>query len=287
MGKTAFAPGKVIISGEHSVVHGRLALVTTLAKGVSVTVTDALTPTKTEDQDDGQVREFLRLQAKFWAELHHQPTEDLNFEYQLQIPIKSGLGASTALVTALFRALAEWFELPSDQPQLLADVIAAESQQYPVSGVDQTAIVQEGTFVFQKLAQGNKIEPLPVVPDDLSNFELIYSGQATETTAEMVALFRQNVIDAGRHQLVAEMGQITQQIIENAQNGLFDPELISANHRLLVEAGMVGAKAQAMIDQIEDQGGVAKISGAGGARTGSGMIIAWNLKEEERDRHDQ
>jgi len=276
MKKTVFAPGKIIISGEHSVVHGYPALVTVLDKGVRVTVTDQLNQIKTKDQNHDLISDFLDTQARFFAQRQHLKLDGLKFYFERQIPIKAGLGSSTAFISALFKALSDWFELDFSQDQLFREVMAAEKQQYPtVSGVDQTAIVYKSSFIFQKSDQGYKLEALDEIPSKLKNFNILDSGQADETTAEMVALFKKNVIDVGRTEILEKMGQVTNQIIKNAQNDLFDKELISANHQLLVDAGMVGQKAQDMIKQIESKGGVAKISGAGGAKSGSGTIIAW------------
>ena len=45
---------------------------------------------------------------------------------------------------------------------------------------------------------------------------------------------------------------------------------------MLEDLGVVGSKAKKIIKKIEEIGGYIKISGAGGVKTGSGWLLAYN-----------
>jgi hypothetical protein len=56
----------------------------------------------------------------------------------------------------------------------------------------------------------------------------------------------------------------------------WSPEKIKANEMLLEKIGVVGNRAQKMVRQIESVGGMAKVCGAGGVETGSGMLLGYH-----------
>ena len=50
--------------------------------------------------------------------------------------------------------------------------------------------------------------------------------------------------------------------------------MVTINERLLEQLGVVSNSTQKFIRDIENSGGAAKISGAGGVKTGSGIVLA-------------
>ena len=52
--------------------------------------------------------------------------------------------------------------------------------------------------------------------------------------------------------------------------------LITRNERLLEQLGVVSSKTKILIQKIEKEGGFAKISGAGGIKENSGIILAYH-----------
>ena len=57
-------------------------------------------------------------------------------------------------------------------------------------------------------------------------------------------------------------------------------QTIKQNQRLLEQIGVVSKSTMKLIRQIESQKGVAKISGAGGIKTGSGIVIGYHQNPE-------
>jgi mevalonate kinase len=53
-------------------------------------------------------------------------------------------------------------------------------------------------------------------------------------------------------------------------------QILLSGERNLEMLGVVGKKAKALIEEIEGLGGVAKISGAGGVKNGSGMLLSYH-----------
>ena len=75
-----------------------------------------------------------------------------------------------------------------------------------------------------------------------------------------------------------QQDQLTLEMVEVLKNGAVDRliEIIRQGERNLEEMGVVGKKAQEMIREIEEIGGAAKITGGGGIKDGSGMILSYH-----------
>jgi mevalonate kinase len=109
----------------------------------------------------------------------------------------------------------------------------------------------------------------------------VYSGSATESTKELVDLVASTTaISARKKTTLKSIGQITKKIQTSLENGIFPFQLIQKNQRLLEGLGVVSLTAQKIISKIESIGGVAKITGAGGVKTGSGYLLAAHLDGE-------
>jgi mevalonate kinase/hydroxymethylglutaryl-CoA synthase len=57
-------------------------------------------------------------------------------------------------------------------------------------------------------------------------------------------------------------------------------ELIRTNEKLLEELGVVSPPTKLLVRRIEKIGGAAKISGAGGVKRGSGIVLAYHEEPE-------
>lgn len=260
------AKGRVVITGEHSVIYGAKALVSELDLETTVTITKV--------RNFGKQNEFVEWVMEEFSDKYGVNTDDLFVKIESEIPIGSGLSSSTALVTSLIRGLCVWFGVDLSKEQLLDLVIKIESRSYPVSGMDQTVVVLGGLIVFERI-NGKLVSKELSDTTKKVDLVLINSGEPSESTAEMVAKVKE-LKPKIREKIVGEMALVSEEIIESFEKGLWKPELIRKNERLLEALGVVGEKAMKIISEVENIGGVAKICGAGGVKSGSGMLLCWN-----------
>jgi len=259
--------GRIVICGEHAVVYGQPALVGSINLGLTAAVTSH--PQKPTNN-------YLHLILTTFASNFNVDTSTLSLSINGNLPPKRGLGSSTTAAAASLQALAHHFHLRLTKDQLFNLVMAIEHQIYPtVSGMDQTAVVYGGLHIFQNTPHGLSKTSLKSTPLQQQQFWLIDSGQATESTAEMVQQVRDKKQET-RNKKVEEIGKVTRRFISKIKTGQFSPTLIKENQSLLDELGVVGDKARNMVQQIEAIGGVTKITGAGGIKSGSGMLLCYH-----------
>jgi len=148
---TGFGCGKVILLGEHAVVHGQPALVAGMRAGVRAHASPGrgalVAPAwgmEVEVGDDslpGQAvaRLLQRLQAP----------KDLDFWLECEVPARAGLGSSAAMSVAIARAVAA--RTGADDAAALAAVADAESVFHrKPSGIDAAAASRGGLGCYDK-----------------------------------------------------------------------------------------------------------------------------------------
>ncbi|HEX9817426.1 MAG TPA: hypothetical protein VGA89_00835 [Patescibacteria group bacterium] len=274
------ANGKIILSGEHAGVYGYPMIAGPISKMVTVSINN--------DQADHYDKLFLQLLDIFSKKfnLNLKELKKLNYQITSDLPRKSGLGSSAAYIGALFRALASYFSLTITKPEFFALLQKSEMIFHGNSSGVDAAIVTSGKFlVFQKKSASNPQQKtlFPLALKTLKHTPLyaVYSGSATESTKELVDLVASTTaISARKKTTLKSIGQITKKIQTSLENGIFPFQLIQKNQRLLEGLGVVSLTAQKIISKIESIGGVAKITGAGGVKTGSGYLLAAHLDGE-------
>lgn len=231
----ATTPGKIIISGEHSVVHGYPALVASVNLYLTATLKNS----------------------------HLQINSD--------IPIGCGLGSSAALAAA--KAAITLHQLNIRPTKKLINLLTFEQEKsahgHP-SGVDNTTVVYGGWLKFQKPNQVTRFNKLK-----FPQVVLINSGRPIETTAQMVEFSSRQ-----KSPPFSQIANCTDAIINLLKQTSIDfnklKSLIQSNELLLEQLGVVSPSTQKIIRQIERGGGVAKVCGAGGRKTHSGILLCFH-----------
>ncbi len=154
--------GKVILFGEHAVVHGQPAIAMPL-RAISVTVKGEKTAEGglrlVSDQNpeglpisDATLDQALRLPIELALKhFNINPTPNLLLRLHSTIPVASGFGSGAALSTALIRAVAETLQLSLERETLNALVYEIEKLHHGTpSGIDNTVIVYETPIYFVK-----------------------------------------------------------------------------------------------------------------------------------------
>lgn len=274
-----FSPGKVIISGEHSVVYGCPAIVMSIDLGITVTTPSS--PKKIQQKRFSHIDHILQVFRKNT----HTTLHDFSFDISSTLPQNSGLGSSAALSYALLQACARWENISLDNEEYFSLIQEAEIFAHgKPSGIDASAVVFQGCLRFQRTQGVFKRER--ILSPHLPQFLLIQSGKALETTKQMVESVAQIPM---KENLMSKIGKITSQITEQIKSSTFDGALLTKNQRLLEKLNVVGEKAKYIISEIESAQGFAKIAGAGGVLDGSGMILAYhpnqNVLEQLAKKH--
>lgn len=288
---TISAPGKIHLLGEHSVVYGYPALLSSLNIRIKVTLT-----TLADDKNGSpklvirsrENTEFIKKSIEIFqksAGLTHLP--GLSVYIESDIPIRTGLGSSAALSVALMGGLFKlvknlWNPVKINE---LAYEVEKIQHAHP-SGGDNTVATFGGLVWYRKETEFLKsIWNLPVSSYYLPSILLIDSGRSKETTGEMVSYVREKYTrqKSFYESLFKDQEEQTRSLLialrkkdkEGINKSVFKGE------QNLEKMGIVGKKAQVIIREIEEAGGVAKISGAGGIKEGSGIILCIHPENEK------
>ncbi|MDD5308435.1 MAG: mevalonate kinase [Deltaproteobacteria bacterium] len=202
---TGRAGGKVILLGEHAVVHGTAALAMAFPRGVSVTARESDGPVALEARawryrvaaDDGSPGgEALRALV---AALGVAPC-GIALEADVRIPDRAGLGSSAAMAAASARAIASLLAIPFDDDRLFAAVQASETVFHGnPSGLDATMALFGGVVRYTRAGGATRLRaPGPQV--------VVASSGEPGRTGETVAAFARRLAAEpveGRRRLAA------------------------------------------------------------------------------------
>lgn len=269
---SAQSKGKVIISGEHSVVYGMPALVGSIKLFREVVLREP-------HQRKIAQPAFLTNIFRIFETKYRVKADDLELVDLGKLPIGSGLGSSAAYAHAAILSLLKHFGLTASKNELYEMV--QESERFAhgnPSGVDATAVVYGGLLEFFKSSDKVNINHLGDKNNILkkTDFYLIDSGRPRESTKEMVEGVADRIKNnQGTAQVLEQLGELTTKLITQVRRNQFEVGLLRENELLLEKLGVVGEKAKKMIGDLEKIGAVAKITGAGGVKEGSGMLLVY------------
>ena len=265
-----YSKGKFIISGEHSVVYKQPALVCTLEKKLTARL---VVGDNTARKQSKYEKHILQL----FSTRYNVDVRNIYFEINSEIPQRSGLGSSAAFAHAVILELIEHFSLSLTKDAVFNLVFDSEVFVHKnPSGIDPFAVVYEGLHVFQKdVGTGTFIKERIQLATEYEVL-LINSGAASETTGDMVLAVQKSVqTNPQLQQSIKNIGVLTKKITQELVSGTFDGRLLQENQKELEKLAVVGSNAKNMIAQLSKIGAYAKITGAGGVKTGSGWILVF------------
>lgn len=268
---TASSPSKIILFGEHAAVYGFPAIVSSLNLKVKVSI---------EESSQQQLhRPFILHMLNLFEKYSQKKFPNLNINEESETPVGCGLGSSAAIASALFKSLFSYYELQYTTQELFELVMKAETFAHGnPSGIDPTAVVYGGVLEFQRKENGQlHFNPIRTQAFNHKQFFLINSGKPEESTKEMILRVQQLLQDQPHKKAVLKkIGDISSQVIEDCKQDIFHPIFITENERLLEELEVVGSHAKSIIQSIQKIGGFAKVSGGGGLKNGSGIILSYH-----------
>ncbi len=288
----ASAPAKIILFGEHAVVHRQPAIAVPISglratatsrkgkpgSGLQIEAADLNEVVPVEIGTD-IVDNALVMTARLILRALAASPPDAIITVKSTIPMASGLGSGAAVSTALARALAETIGTEVNRETLNNLILEVERIYHGTpSGIDNTVIVYEQPVFF---VRGQPIELLTIAHP----FTLVV-GDTGET-----ALTRIAVRDVGKlvksqpkrmQPLLDEVGEISRKarpIIESGDPAALGP-LMLRNHALLQQMTVSCESLDRLVQAAMDAGAVgAKLSGGG---RGGNMIALVTPDQQEQ-----
>lgn len=302
----ASAPGKLILSGEHAVVHGRPALVMAVDRQAQASLntddsgqctlsapnllgTDSLPLSALpalKRKLDHRHEQFLEgalpirkvltedIELAFYAMAllldyyDKEPPPGLAVAMTSTLPLGSGMGSSAAVIAALLCGTSALLGIPLDRDTLFQWTWEVERLQHGhPSGVDPFIVVHGGLVRFQH-GEAEALRP------PRTACSLVLTSAPESSTGECVAAVSKAF--PATAPIWERFGQTTDEMADALTRGMDKAlqQAIRTNHRLLCQIGVVPDTVQTFIRHVEEHGGAAKICGAGSIR-GNGAGVVW------------
>jgi len=249
--------GKIILAGEHAVVYGKMALAASISLGVRVRVV----------KRGGSEKNHLIDKAIEVA----GGDKSTQVEIVSELPVGSGLGSSAAVSAAIITAVRKYLDKPIEKDELFNLTFECEKLAHGnASGIDPAAVVYGGLIAYIK---GQPFERLKV--ERSIRLLLVNTGKPTESSKEIVEMVAKN---PEKNQIIDNIGNLTKKVKVNLQGESLKvlKDLLNENGLLLEKLGVVGEMAKKLSNKLRDMGASVKITGAGGVKTGSGMMVVMN-----------
>jgi len=283
----ASAPAKIILFGEHFVVHGTKAILAAIDKRVTVTSTFTDNNTikvnsqlgilevpisSSYEEVKSEFRPFIFLANKMIN--RNQNSSGLEVTIDSDIPIGVGLGSSSACCVAAAASISELFkELSSEE--ILNLSIEAEKIIFPdTSGADCTVCTYGGMIEYPSIEKIDNAFDLNLI---IANSMIPHN---TKNSVEKVNKFKENDEDRFSQLCDLENGLIDEVIVAMKNNDATAFGLkMSENQKYLEEIQISNDTLRDMISSLNEISLGSKITGAGDG----GCIIAL-VKDENTDK---
>ena len=290
MKSIASAPGKIILFGEHFVVHGTKAILAAIDK--RVTVTSAFTDnniirvnselgtlnvpvSSPYEEVKSEFRPFVYLANEMITS--NQNVNGLEITINSDIPIGVGLGSSSACCVAATASISGLFKEVSSEENLKMSIEAEKTIFPDTSGADCTVCTYGGIIEYDKINGSKK-------NTDVSNLNLLITNSmiphSTKRSVERVSKFKED--DEERF---SQLCALETKLIDEVNIALKNKDLItlglkmSENQKYLEEIQVSNDTLRGMIGSLKEISLGAKITGAGDG----GCVIAL-VKDENLDK---
>lgn len=288
MKSKASAPGKVILFGEHFVVHGVKAILCAIDKKITV-IAETIEENKIliksniaelELETNKEISEVKSPLKPFYY-LANKLIKNQNIGIQINvesdIPLGVGLGSSSACCVAGAAAISRLFKKTSNE-EILELAIEAEKTIYEnTSGADCTVCTYGGIMEYDKKNGFKKIESEPSFHLVIANSNIEHS---TKTVVDSVNQFKQK--DENAFSILCEKeSKLIQDVLKLLKENNIKElgKKVSENQEYLETIGISNDKLRDMILIGQSKSFGAKITGAGGGGCIFALTDESNLEE--------
>jgi mevalonate kinase len=275
---------KVILLGEHAVVHGSTALALSLECGITARAERTSNPFEltapawhlTVRAKDGSTSEKALVAL---ADALDLKLDNVHLDIDPDVPPRSGLGASAAVATAAARALLGLHEKTVSQDTLFRAVHASETVFHGnPSGIDARLSMGEGLMAFSKK---DGVTPVSAA---LPRLLVAHSGTPGDTRATLerfAAKMLSSPDEAARR--LTEIDRLVKQgisALEQEETAIFG-EIMVQNHEALRWFGVSSQGLDDIVRIALDAGALgAKMTGGGGG--GCAVVLPGRAEEAVR-----
>jgi len=276
----AEAPSKVIITGEHFVVHGAWALAAALPRTVRVEVSPARAFRVTSDRfgggDSAQLLPVSRVVEAVAREFSVNPS--VRVSISSGVPEGAGLGSSAATMVAVAAAMSRLNSLGLGTDELVRLAMVGEHHIHGnPSGIDPTVSAHGGVLLFRPGSP-----PRAITLGSPRTLLVSYSGKKRSTKGQINTVARMKRRHPHLFSMLAEgVSQLSLQAAQRLQTGDMQGlgNLLTVNHAVLGTVGVSNETLDEMVDLFASLGSYgAKLTGAGGG--GSVVAVAPKAKEK-------
>ena len=275
---TAKAPGKIIIAGEHFVVHGSFALAAAIDRGVTVHASlsdqSSISSKKlglTAELPNKIPYKLTPLAKALKATLNYlEENRKVKIEMESDLPFSAGLGSSAAGSIALVAAASSALGHTLKKEEIINLAMVSEKIIHGnPSGIDPSISTQGGVILFKK---GISQRPLKLkTPID---FIVCFSGSG-QSTSKMIRKFSQTkYINPSTFKALTDSSS---KLVEIAASALINGDInllasiLNFNHAVLSSLGVSSKRLDVLVESTLKAGCLgAKMTGGGGG----GCIIA-------------
>jgi len=208
--------------------------------------------------------------------------QPIAIEIEKEAPL-GGCGVSTSVIVSMAKALSKYFkkELSKEDLFKIAMIVETKFHGYKSSGLDQIAIIYGGLIKYQKKKEGYDYESLNINSDILENILIINSGNPEVLTGEVVEFVKNNIKNdpARAGKIFNNLENLTYALVDALEKDNKEEfyKIIDEAGEELIDLGIVTPKTQKLINDLNNLGGHAKISGAGAHKgEGSGALICFS-----------
>ena len=303
----AVAPGKLILSGEHAVVHGRPALAMAVNRNAQTFVTtegeDGTVSFDLSNLQEGKESFTLRALRDFHGRvkrnyeeflagqlsirdvvrkpvdlfqfafvtvldgLHLKMGGGVNVRLNSNIPIGCGMGSSAATILSVLRGLGHYYRVEFRPEWYERYSLEVENMQHGKASGLDTYVSMHGGCVRFRNGEAREM-PLPRMP-----LYVVNTGQPRSTTGEAVAVARRRGAADPLWDHFESATDRMERAIQRDDLKAFQAAM-RENHRLLAEIGVVPGRVADFVAEVEREGAAAKICGAGAvAGDAAGMVL--------------